>query len=244
MLMTGQACTVCTRPAPDAWVCRDCLDTLHGDLVALPDLARDLVVELTNQSRKGRRVGGRSSESRLPYSPHASELLTALRVELVGACRVVALHDDQLPADTVDAMCQWLDGHLDSLALREAAGDVCTGLRRVRQRITRAIDTPPERVFIGDCGVCDAAGRLTPMYAARSDVAYHCRECGTTHDVAECIEGLERFLADFRLTAAEVEVATGGRVKAKRVHQWVARSRISRDDEGKVRFGDVLALEA
>lgn len=238
-------CENCHREVDGAFVCVDCLDTLHGDLAAIPDLVRELHVELVNQSRKGSGSRSRGSERGLPYSVQASALLSELRTELVGACRLVALDDPaRMPADSLTAMAAWLDRHLASVGQREGGGEVCTGMGRLVRRIRRAIDTPPERRYIGDCATCTDDGKVSPMYASHHEALHRCRECGTTYGVAESIEGLEMFLRDYRLTAAEVEVATGGRVRSARVRKWRQRGRIEADFEGKVRFGDVLDLEA
>ena len=244
-VLRERACQVCGQAVHGAFVCTPCLDQLHGDLVAIPDEARDLLVELANQSRKGSHGLARSADTPLPYSPAASATLADLRNELVTACRTLALDDPRrLPGDTIDAMAAWLDRHVDSVGQRMEGGDICRGMQRVRKRVARIVDTPPERVYIGDCTTCTEAGTLQAMYAPRSETWHRCRDCGTVYAVAECLASLERFLSDYRLTAAEVEVVTGRRVKAARVRKWRERGQIDSDGEGKVRFGDVLALEA
>lgn len=240
-------CLACgDRPTVDAFVCTDCLDQLHGDLVAIPGEEVDLIVELTNQSRKGGSQGmARSAETRLPFSPMASALLGELRSELVGACRMVALDDPtRLPADTITAMAGWLDHHIQSVGQREGGGEFCNALGRLRRRIRVVVDSPPERVYIGDCPVCMDNDVCSPMYAPRGEITFSCRQCRTDHNIADAMASLEEYLRDYRLTAAEVELVTGKRVKADRVQKWAVRGRIDRDSDGKVRFGDVLTLEA
>ena len=243
---TARTCDACrAKPAYDAFVCRDCMDTYHGDLAKTPAMAEDLHVEITRQSRKssGPSAATGSEERALPYDPAASQALDRLRFELVTACLAVTLGQrDKLPADTIGAMCDWLTRHEASVALRQEGGDIVRGLSAALKRASRIIDSPPERRYIGRCVCTDRAGEPTRLYAITGEAVHRC-PCGTGWIVADRMAQLEEDLRDYRMTPAEVELATAGRVKADRVRKWQERGQIS-GRRGKYRLGDVLATES
>lgn len=240
--MTTTVCTCChDRPVQDRFVCVDCIDTLHGDLAALPGDVHELTVELTRQARKGRGRGGRSADNPLPLNLAASRILTELRTLLVSEIRELTFGDmDRQPGGTWEAMCLWLTQAEQSIALREGGGEFCRELSRLRGKARRLVDTPPERVYVGQCDCLTTP----PLYAPRDQAVVRCRTCGADWNVQDRLDQLEQECRDFRLTAREVELATGGRIKASRVRKWKERGQVDIDTEGRIRFGDALGLEA
>lgn len=240
------ACGVCGADAIEAYVCPACLATYRQQLAGALSLARNLRLEQTRQTAKGSAVTGRgSAEQPLPYVEPASRALDALKAVLASACRTLAL-DQPLPPDFIGPMAAWLLLIADSVALRPEGPDIVAELMRATKRGLRICDSPPEKVYIGNCQACrilNPTAEPPRMYARRGDLVHACHQCGAEWAVEESLERLEQELADYRLTFAEVEVATGGRVKADRVRKWVERGHLGRTSAG-VRFGDVLGVEA
>lgn len=237
----------CDRPAVDAFVCGTCVDGYSRDLHALPGLCRELRLEMARLARKTtgpatKTAGGKTQP--LPYDPHAADALNRIRNELVGAVRVLCVDPARMPPDTEGGMAAWLIRNLAAVPLRPEAGDIITGLTRAITAAKRIIDTPPERRYIGRC-VCggDTEPERTKLYATTRDRYHRCPECGTQWDVAQRLADLHQDLADYLLTPAEVELATGGRVSAERVRKWRERGQIGASG-GRYRYGDVLAAEA
>ena len=243
-----QACGVCGAGVHAVFVCADCMDRYHGNLARVPDVMADLRIEHARLAVKGGGVSGRgSAEPPLPYVPAASDAMTALWTALTTACRIIALgQTDQLPPAGILPVCAWLAEREASIPLRAEGPDIVAELDTAMGRALRVCDNPPEKVYIGNCQTCrslDPDAEPVRMYANRHAVTHHCRKCGSPWLVAESLERLEQELSDYRLTYAEVEVATGGRVSADRVRKWVDRGHLERTGAG-VRFGDVLGVEA
>lgn len=238
-------CTAChDNPVHDTFVCTDCADILHGDLARIPEVAAELHTEIAKLVRKGQpgpRVIGR--EQPLPVNLHASTLLDELRTQVVAAVRVVALDQpDDLPRDTIAAMADWLADREHSIALRPEGGDIAVGLHNHLDRCLRTIDTPAERVYIGDC-VCGTDEKPVSLYAPRGARMFRCRGCGTGWDVAERLEQLHEECRDQLVTLSEA--ASILRLKLPRLQRWRDRGRIMRygvDDQGAhtFRYGDIL----
>lgn len=243
---TAMSCGVCGATVADVYVCTDCLDRYHGHLARVPSVVADLRIEHTRQAVKGGQISGRGTgEQPLPYVPAASEAMTNLYTALVTACRALVL-DGDLPAPGVASVCAWLAAREASIPLRAEGPDIVAELDRCMARAMRVCDNPPEKVYIGNCPTCAAANpdaEPVRMYAARGAVVHHCTQCQSPWMVAESLARLEQELADYRLTFAEVELATGGRIKADRVRKWSERGHLERTAAG-VRFGDVLGVEA
>jgi len=110
--MTDRYCLACRdSPVTDTFTCSDCAAWYHYHLMHLPDLARDLDIEITRQGRKGG-SGGDGGRSRnfdrpLEFNQAASDALGQLRAVLVSTCLTLAL-GQRLPSDTINAMVEWL----------------------------------------------------------------------------------------------------------------------------------------
>lgn len=240
-------CQVCTQPTRDAaFVCDDCLDTLHGQLHGLPDLERELDVEITRRSVKTNflrlvRNGRASAEESVVFNLAASQTLDALRTELTTACRALALDDATLPADTIGAMADWLIRYEQSIPLRPCGPDIVRGIGRVHRRAMAVIDTPPERIYVGKCH-CD-----TDMYAQRDAEVHVCRnpECRLEWSIAELVDYRNQLARDHLMPLAEIALLANipmGTLKA-----WIHRSRMHRagvdlNGQALFRYGDALAL--
>lgn len=264
--MTETLCRACRDyPAHDAFICEQCMDQLHGDLVQVADIAHELEVEITKRSHKGKSVGhGKHDVQPLPYNPAASECADEIRWHLVQLVMITNLGQHHgLPADTIAEMAYWVDERLHSVALRDGAEEAIVGLGKAIRAGWRIIDLAPEKVYIGECYCWEVepdpevpgSGRRTKLRAHRShpDPAtgyreeryVQCRQCGERHGVEQRIAETEDQVRDVLLPLRDLAKLSG--VKLGTVRRWADRRRIEPrgvDREGvrTYRFGDVLDL--
>lgn len=145
---------LCGRPAPDATLCRTCTKQLKRDLIDLPALADDLDVTLTRQDRvTPANDGGRSAETPLPLSLHASDALAAIRATLTSWCLLTC---DEMgahpPRDKIPNLALHLLGWLGDLVKHPAAGDLADEIRKLHLR-GHAVLQPKDRarITVGPC---------------------------------------------------------------------------------------------
>ena len=243
--MTDRYCLAChDNPVTDTFTCSDCAAWYHYHLVHLPDLARDLDIEITRQGRKGG-SGGDGGRSRnfdrpLEFNQAASDALGQLRVVLVSTCLTLAL-GQRLPADTIDAMVEWLIVNEGAVQLRPEAGDMMNGLDAAFKHGRRVIDNPPERVYLGNCG-CGAELR-----ADRGVGHVQCQGCGSTWMTQDVVDHRNQVARDQLLTIPEIAVLSG--VPRGTLHSWakrsgrLAQSGTDREQQELYRYGDVLDMK-
>lgn len=238
--MNNRTCTACNDyPADgDTYLCQRCADDFHAHVAELPDLARELEVELTRQTQKGDRQQGRSNESNLPFSFAASDLLHELRFWLVTTIEALTPRDVRLDGSW-EALCATLALREHWLALFPTAGDAVRSLADFRRRALRLIDSDPERVWIGDC---DCGSPRRPIRGQR---LWTCPNCDATWDVQEVIEYRDEVARDQLLTTDEIKLLCG--VPKSTIRSWAKRRRIAsgginRDGANLYRYGDVLDL--
>lgn len=239
-------CLACRKiPVTDTFTCGPCGDEYHGLLPRIPDLAADLDIEVTRQARKGGGGGGgrtRSFERPLEFNQAASDALAQLRVVLVSTCLTLAL-GQRLPADTIDAMVEWLITNEAAVPLRPEAGDIITGLAAAVARGSKVIDNPPEKVMIGqcDCG--------TDMLAPRDAAVYRCTnpQCRAEWDVPAVLAWRDELAQDHLLPLADIAVVAG--IPKGTLKSWVKRGRLvhhgaDRDGVRLYRYGAVVEMRA
>lgn len=252
----------CERPAPGGQpVCGACRADLERALRAVPDLTRELDVNLSRQvSRMGR---GGNGVAPLPFDARASEAGYVLRSALVGwvrdltqdaparqgpSCRACA-HPSCLliagPSDDMGSMARWLLAGFERLlshpAVDEAYGEIVDAVRGAE----RATDRPAERQFAGRCA-CGVA-----LYAKPGAAVVQCRDCDAgAVDVAEQRAAMLAQIEDQLATstqAAHILTRLAAPLRASTVRKWGERSRLvahGRDPHGHplYRIGEVLEL--
>jgi hypothetical protein len=182
----------CSRPRPGHQsVCRACTDGLLRDLADVPNLEHHLELARSRQVRFGDRDGSRSTDTALPWDERASAALHHLRNTVVGWQRAIADDRDPPPADTLQAITDWLLQRRRLLlahpALPEAVVDVGDAVRQAR----RAIDRPPERAYAGPCNEC---GQDLLAQPGRSTAI--CRICSLEYDIADRQAWMRREIDD------------------------------------------------
>lgn len=263
-MRTEATCRACQdKPVTDTFVCRDCADQLHADLHAIPDITRDLLTELTGQARKAPRgimATTTSSEQPLPVNLTAARALAQLRFALVAACLSVAGGQrDRLPVDRISAMADWLLHYEASVGLREDGGDICRGISSAIRRARNVCDSPPERIYIGECQCWevepseDREGRKTRLYAEAGERYHECPRCAYLWDAADRYDEMQAELSDYGLTHSELETLLP-KIPRATLARWLhgdSKQRPAVEPQGTTaagepayRYGDVLALDA
>ena len=250
MTPTEHLCPRCTRPAGTQTLCPACLDALHADLDALPDLIDQLHTQLARMGRLGHAVGGRSAERPSPVDWRASEVLDLLRSVLVGWVRDVTPEPSAQPADTLQAMTAHL--RFTDWRRHPAADEFADEIGYAIAEGRRAIDAPPERRYLGECmepieGRGDCPGDVWQVGAKRTAA---CALCGHPHDVARRQEWIADIAQDRLVTASEAAGALsawGTSITGDLVRHWAARGRLvahGADLHGRpvYRFGECRAL--
>ena len=237
--MTDRYCLAChDNPVKDTFTCSDCAAWYHYHLMHLPDLARDLDIEITRQGRKGG-SGGDGGRSRnfdrpLEFNQAASDALGQLRAVLVSTCLTLAL-GQRLPADTINAMVEWLIANEAAVQLRPEAGDMMNGLDAAFKHGRKVIDNPPERIYLGNCG-CGAELR------ADRGVGHVQCQCGATWMTQDVVDHRNMVARSHLMTLPEI--VTMAVVSKSTLYRWVTRleQRGQRDGMDVYRYGDVLDL--
>ena len=249
------ACQVDARPAPDANLCRGCLDTLRAELRAVSWLAEQLEVTLTRQARIGDRNGPRSAERPLPFHPRAAVDLETLRDGLgmwaaaVAEGRGVRLDAAATPVGFAAWLLRWSGEIAQHPDAGECHGDVLAMVEAAR----RTIDLPPQRHFVGPCDECGQ-----DLYCSQAAKTVTCAtpDCGAAYDVAERRIWLLEAAVDQLRTAAELSRElpwiAGVTIDRKVINQWASRGLgglvltpydpHARDPYGRTRFrvGEVI----
>ncbi|MBO0826225.1 MAG: hypothetical protein J2P24_00445 [Streptosporangiales bacterium] len=232
-------------------MCRDCRDRLRGDLADVGDLAADLVVVLTRRTRVGARVGGRSSETPLPFDPRATPAASELRATMRRVAAAAGMVDAARSSTVTCA--DWLRANLRRVVRLDVAWQVAEAVAYQLDAVRRVCDRPADLIYIGRCGGqrgTPTDGCAEDLYARPGAPYVKCRGCGANHDVTTRQEWLLRVLEDHLATATEIARAVsrlGEPVRADRVWQWKHRGRLSQRGvndrrDPLFRVGDVLDL--
>ncbi|MFD6155156.1 hypothetical protein ACFWF7_16255 [Nocardia sp. NPDC060256] len=130
----------------------------------IPDLAEDLDVSRTRQSRLSTRgdyrMNRRPSEQPLPYNPAASRAADELHAVLVSWVRLVCEQRglDYAGSPATPGLARWLDRNLIALAMTEGAEGASEEIRTVVQAAL-CIVCPPAAPVVLDEGMVEQARR-------------------------------------------------------------------------------------
>ncbi|MBO3751555.1 hypothetical protein J5X84_36245 [Streptosporangiaceae bacterium NEAU-GS5] len=259
--MTALTCPLCGRTmATGRSTCHACERQLTQDLEAIPDLAHQLDLTETRQTRIGERGTGKPAETGLSWDErartahdHLDQVLSGWVTELQ---RDPALADG--PREETASYARWLNHHR-AVLLRHPAMDEALGqIRTAVKQAMWAIDLPAETWFAGPCNtplrgedgeetkeICQA-----DLYARHGAKQLVCRACGSPHEI-EYRYGWVMDQARDRLgTATEIARALSGfgeNISASTIRWWAHDGRLGAkgaDRLGKPRYriGDVMKL--
>jgi hypothetical protein len=256
-------CQVCTRPAPDAQLCRSCVDQLAVELRAVPWLVDQLTITLTRQARVSDRNGGRSSENPLPFHLAASIDLETLRDGLAAWAGAVA----EQRGIQVDAardpreLARWLRRWIGELAQHPDASELHGDILAMTHAARRTIDRAPDLRFVGPCDGHRASTPPTEPSGCGEDlyVGVNAREavcrtdgCGAVYGIQDrrtwLREQAEDQLRTARQLAYELPWIAGVVINVKTIGMWAARGKITRylphpndeDQASRFRVGEVI----
>lgn len=251
-------CPACEGESADGLLCRECTGRLRTHLGHLPANLRDLADVVTRNVARGKGVGGKGTETPLPFNPAASDLQWEVRNTLstwardldMGDlavekwARVVnlrkggpqfgrALRPGPMPDDP-GTWARWIISRMERVRGHPAAGEMWSELMDVCHRVRRAIDLPPELEILGDCPTC---GQV--MHARPLAVEATCRKCKAAgveevHDATALRARLtERVHEEMvpRTVVLRVLAQLGMEVNPATFRQWVSRGRITAHDQ-------------
>ena len=151
-------CTVphCDTPTADGiHVCDPHEGSLFALLGQIPDTladAQDTIARLDTRQNSGRA----STTPGTPINLEASERVTALHGLLVSWSQM--LHE--ATGEPGDTGANYLRANLREIVRHDWAGDMLSELQAAHGHVLRCLDTPPDHLDLGQCGVEGCPGRI------------------------------------------------------------------------------------
>lgn len=210
------------------------LDEVFHQRVGLWEELQTTLARLTKSA--GSPVGGKASETPVPYHDRASAVAHRMRNELSTWARMLAEEHPHLtlPVDSPPAVARWLASHPSLFTF-----DMVSGVTAVVRDAERVIDRAPDRVYAGPClePLTDEAEALLAedpaaeiercdgqLYATKGRGFVGCRECGARHAVTTRQDWLSTQLGPSLVTAGEASPylswLTGKDIKVDTIHKW------------------------
>lgn len=221
--------------ADNAYACVSCARQLREALKTIAELSGDLQNAVTRQTAMGGASVARSTADKPPpFDPKASELAGRLRNTVTTWVRHITNERGQtwpeMPivgpvcswgACTAHSSCtairwsrrvrtlgetaRWLSGHLEWIRHRAEVPEIVDEFSRLAQQLTRTVDRPADRVYIGRCGgLEDPDACPADLYARPGADTVQCRDCGQVWGVPEQREWLLKVAEDHLATATEI----------------------------------------
>ena len=259
--MTNQDCALnCGREVPDtAFVCPPCgttttrlLQSVQDELIpgpprrVIPGLATDLDTAITRETNFG--TSGASGETPVLFNTSASEARTVLLSALATWTALIAEQRGlPHPAYLLRDLAAFLEHQVTWLRAQAAGAEALEEITAALRNATRVIDRPADRKYAGPCTTKGCEGEFIAYDQAR---LARCRDCTATVELTARQAELLEQANDMLLTAPQLEKALGGlgtEVRAKRIHEWCARDRLTNrgtPDRPMYRVGDVRHLAA
>jgi hypothetical protein len=252
--VTGTICSSphCAFPQHNGYLCRNCTDTLKGDLSAIPWLLDDLEVTITRQDRLSDPSGRSGGEHPLPIRINAMEARRDLNGTLAAWAMHIAGRLDGLDRDTIWTelrLANYLLDHVGTILTDPAAGQIADEIGNARGLAQRTIDHPVQRVFAGPCEDCDKDLYAHPRAA---EVACKTSDCGAIYPIEARRRWLLGKAEDQLLTAVELSRALPGLLRrpltAAMIRGYAFRGRLTQHPPLKLKgpplykCGDVLSL--
>jgi len=218
--------------------------------VTLASLAPDLDVAVNRQARLGEPShGGRPVEPPLPFDEHASDARCLVTSTLTAWCEAVLEERDDRPVREIAYMAAWIHARIGRVVVLADAGDCADEIAEITRVMVRAVDSPPELVYAGPCGVCKR-----PLYCRPGKTTVTCRDHNPawSGDVTERREWMLGMASGHLAHAAgtvRMLAMLGIRITPVQVTRWVKAGRLqarSEDAAGRplYRVGDLITLAA
>ena len=224
-------CVICGRPVPDqAYACPTCAGRLDRALAAVPELVDELETSIARQGRTQAPAARGSAAGLLPFDQAASDAYDRLVNAVATWARHVAyergleLPEAPLHVDPLIGAAGWLRDQVEWIRHRAEVNEVVDDFAQCVAGARRAIDRPPDRLYVGRCE-CG-----TPLYARRGVEEATCRECGAVWGVDEQRQWMILASRDTLASAAAISralTALGRPVAAGTIRQWGNRRRLT-----------------
>lgn len=193
--MTAQLCG-CTRPTRQGHtLCNACINELEKHLAEMNWLNNELDTTLTRT--KGidyNRVGGRSSETALPWNDLASRARHHLKTELTHTFRLLWATGDPIPTNDIVSIAAWLLTRLDTITRRDDAETIADQITHASNAARTVVFAKPEKkIFVGRCEgrIEDDGYEIVELpcegeiLAPEGSLDGECDRCGRSYDAAE-----------------------------------------------------------
>lgn len=252
------SCPSCGGRSDDGLTCTLCMAPLKRALSELPELMRELRLNLTRQNQAGSGNGGRGRETPLPYDVNSSEVYFCVTNTVAAWIRELDAGDlSDLGADTMTAWCRWLIKRIPRIRAHPDAAQLIDEILYCHRIIRPAIDRPPDREYVCPCVICGHG-----VYAAPGATWAACQRCAAVaerddenhvigyvpeYTVADAHLNRLAVLRDQMLCEQDVltavEVLRKETVPAKTMRSWINRGRlparacstqVTRDPQGDV----------
>lgn len=258
----------CDEPTSDGLLCSTDASRLRRTLRSLPGLIVNLDEAITKQARivdKNRVRRSRRSGSPVPYDERLDGIRQRAVETVVPWVRDLAeSHGEQTPiADlrTTEAwqvVCDWLRDRMFRIRGAQDVGHLYDKLTYTEREITRAVDLPPDRVYLCACAIC-GKGVFAPEHKAEIE-CQHCRrvveEAGgegyvpvysRAEEDARRLDALRGSLVCFDDVRLAVETLQKISLNPKTMRSWIDRGMLperGRDATGSALYsvGDALSL--
>jgi hypothetical protein len=269
----NQTCQ-CGEPTSGAWLCDKCTLTFRWSIVNVSAHYHDLGNVERKQVRYGGSAtkGSIGKAQPLPVDMRftsttdaGSQLKYDVWATVVAWCRTVmedqpqpsgpmcltcihvscaAIRRRRWPHNTITSMVNYLARQFSHITSQQWAPSMFDEFLDLERRLTRMVDSPPERWYAGRCGVPDllTAAVLrgepvtceTELYATAERGTITCQGCGIQHDVAERRDFLLLEAREYHVTATEAAAALlawtdydGTATKlVDRIRKWRDRDRL------------------
>ena len=252
-------CTVprCDTPTADGiHLCDPHEGSLFKLLGQIPDTltdAQDTIARLDTRQNTGRS----SSTPGTPINLEASERATALHGLLNSWSQM--LHE--ATSEPGDAGAHYLRANLRHITHHDWAGDMLDELQRAHERVLRCLDSPPDHLDLGQCGVEGCPGRIVgtlvpnPKWEPGSrapervpDRRAQCRKCRTQYDGKEVYAfQVARTHGELRTVRETVRLISEipGAPSRSTLQRWIGSGRVQvheRDGAELIEPAQVVAL--
>ena len=258
----------CDEPTGDGLLCMTDTGRLKRTLKALPGLIVNLDEAMTKQARivdKNRVRKSRRPGSPVPYDERLDGIRQRAVETVVPWVRDLAeSHGEQTPVADLrttgawQVVCDWLRERMYRIRGTQDVGHLYDELIYIEREITRAVDLPPDRVYLCACAIC-GKGVFAPEHKAEVE-CQHCRrivdESGgegyvpvysRAEEDARRLDALRSSLVCFDDVRLAVETLQKVDLNPKTMRSWIDRGMLperGRDAVGTALYsvGDALSL--
>lgn len=180
-------CTYCqAQTATGITLCPRCEANLNDVLNNIPEALEIAQDTIAKQDRMGSAGGGNNpSESVEPINFSTMDKRRKLSEKVATYARLTLEHDDSDQLRNVEPTV-YLQMSMDLIKQQDYAGELLADLEKARNKLMRAVDTRPDIVALGICGVTHEGVPCPGALRARKDEPFtRCRVCGATHDAMQ-----------------------------------------------------------